>query len=622
MLRNLFIKEWKERRPVFFLALALLLAFVGSFLGFTENKEARDLLTGAATLVFPPVLGLLLGSSAFYSEFKDGAWAYLFSRPVKKWQIWLAKYVSLLSILLAVAIVFSLLVEIVPGVKDVLGDLSFNLRFGRQLSLFSLGLIWSLILFTTSFSLAILSERQPTILFLSLLLWACLYAGFFLVYSSPLQIWMHRVFLPGLISIVGLFGFSLAVASLLTFSRADFSQPKKKAWHFTKLAGVFIAASCVISVGIIMAFSRAGSLSRISDLEISGRAVFFHSGKGIYKYDLESRRLRRIGKTYLWAPLSVGGNRIVFVKEVLQSGNRMFTDLWIADIDGQHARPLLETSHEGSPFYNLLIWGAEVTSDGRKIAFLARDNRNQHTFCWMNGDGSKIRSLPLDMPQIRFIRLIGFSGSTDKVVLQCIRQVRMAESGASLLSIDLIQATVETLAANVRKPHLAALSGKDLAVYIAFDEARGQEVLHIHDLQTGEKTEVVAADSIAAFSWTEAGDKLGVWTGKANLSIYSPAEKRVVAERDMKGHDIGLPLLALNGEPSEGALIICRTQRGEKMICVLDDQLNEIKAIPLPWVTGDGLRLEAAGEVIFAREYDKRQLWTLDLETEKWSRIY
>lgn len=622
MLRNLIIKEWKERLPIFIFALAVLLVYTGLFLGLAEKKEARDLLTGAATLIFPPVLGLLLGSSAFYSEFKDGAWAYLFSRPVKKWQIWLAKYVSLLSILLAVAIVFSLLVEIVPGVKDVLGDLSFNLRFGRQLSLFSLGLIWSLILFTTSFSLAILSERQPTIIFLSLLLWASLYAGFFLVYSSPLQIWMHRVFLPGLISIVGLFGFSLGVASLLTFSRADFSQPKKKAWHFTKLAGVFIAASWVISVGIIMAFSRAGSLSRISDLEISGRAVFFHSGKGIYKYDLESRRLRRIGKTYLWAPLSVGGNRIVFVKEVLKSGNRMFTDLWIADIDGQYARPLLETSHEGSPFYNLLIWGAEVTSDGRKIAFLARDNRDQHTFCWMNSDGSEIRSLPLDMPQIRFIRLIGFSGSTDKVVLQCIRQVRTAESGASLLSIDLIQATVETLAANVRKPHLAALSGKDLAVYIAFDEARGQEVLHIHDLQRGEKTEVVAADSIAAFSWTEEGGKLAVWTGKASLSIYSLTEKKIVQERDMKGFDIGLPLASASWGPGDSRLILCRSEQEQRWICVLDEKLNEIKAIPFPWKTGDGLRLEAAGKEIFAWQYDRRQLWSVDLDTAKWRRIY
>ncbi len=619
MLRNMFFKEWKERLHFFLIALAALLVFAVLFLGFSGKKEAVDFLTGAATLVFLPALGLLLGASAFNSEFKDGAWAYLFSRPVKKGKIWLVKYISLLSVLLAVMVVFSVIIELVPGIKDVLADLSFTLQLGRKFSLFSLGFIWSLALFNTAFSLSFLSEKQYAIIFLTLLLWVLLYAGFVLVYTSSLQAWLYPIFVPWTLSVLALFSLGLALASILTFSRADFSQPKKKAWHFAKLAVAFVAASFIISAGIIPAFSRAGGLSRgISDLKIAGRAAYFHEGNGIYRYDLESRRPQRICKTSLWTHMSVGGDQIVFVKYTLKG----FTDLWITDLDGQNVRPLIETSREGSPFSNLLIWEVEIAPDGRKIGFLTRDDRDQHTFYWMNSDGSGIRSLPLPMPQIRFLHLVGFSSSAEHVLLLTVPEARTAISGASLLRIDLNQATVETLASNVRKPYQAAFSRQNLAAYIIFDETRGQEVLLLYDLQTGDKREILAADSIAAFSWTEGGDKLAVWTGKTNLSIYSLAEKRIVGERDMKGSDIGLPLVVLNWGTGDTRLILYRSEQGKRSICVLDEGLNEIKAVPLPWLTGDGLRLDAAGKVIFAWEYDKRQLWTLDLETEKWRQVY
>jgi hypothetical protein len=622
MLRNLFIKEWKERLPIFVFGLAVLLVFTGLFLGLAQKKEALVFLTGAVTLVFLPVLGLLLGSSGFISEFKDDAWAYLFSRPVKKQQIWLAKYISLLSILLAVAVVLALIVEIVPGVKDVLADLSFTLGLGRQFSLFTLGLICSLIFLTTSFALAIFSDRPHIIVFLALLLWLPPYAVFVLVYSPSLQVWLYRVSVFGALCAVGLFCLSLALASVLTFSRADFSQPRKKAWHFTKLAAALIAASLVISAGILTALSGARRLSRISGLNISEGAAYFHSGKGIYRYDLESRRLQRIYKTAsLWAPLSVGGSRIVFVKEVLRGRNRMSEELWTIDTDGKNPEPLVETSRKEGPFYDLLIWDAEVSSGGRTVAFLARDLRLRHTFHWMNSDGSGIQSLPLDMPQVRFLRLAGFSGSAEYVLLQCIHETRAAESAASLLKIDLIQGKAETLAINVRKPHLAGISGKDLAAYIVFDETKGQEVLFLQDLQTGGKTEVLAADSIL-FGRTGAGDKLAIWAGKAELSIYSLTEGRIIVQRDMKGYDAGVPLAARGRAASETGWILCRSEQGRKVISVVDDRLNEVRAIPLPWAADYGLRLEACGKVVFAWQYDQAKVWTLDLDTAEWRRIY
>jgi len=315
--------------------------------------------------------------------------------------------------------------------------------------------------------------------------------------------------------------------------------------------------------------------------------------------------------------MSVGGDQIVFVKYTLKG----FTDLWIVDTGGRNARPLVETSREGSPFSNLLIWEVEIAPDGRKIAFITGNGRDQHTFHWMNSDGSGIRSLPLPMPQIRFFHLVGFSSSAEHVLLTTVPQARAANSGASLLRIDLNQATVETLASNVRRPYQAMFYRQNLAVYIVFDETRGQEILLLHDLQTDDRQEVLAADSIAAFSWTKEGDTLAVWTGRTTLRVYSLAEKKIVRERDMKDYDIS-PLLELNWGPDDTRLILCRSEQGRRSICVLDKELNEIKAFPLPWIAGEGLRLDGTGKVIFAWEYGGRQLWSIDLETEKWRRIY
>ncbi len=92
MFGKLFLKEWKEKIHIFLFALAFQAIFVILVMAYSAKKDLIELLTSAMILVFFPLVALLLGSSAFYSEFKDGAWAFLFSRPAKKWNIWLTKY--------------------------------------------------------------------------------------------------------------------------------------------------------------------------------------------------------------------------------------------------------------------------------------------------------------------------------------------------------------------------------------------------------------------------------------------------------------------------------------------------------------------------------------------------
>jgi len=83
MLRRMIVKEWKEKLDLVIFALAVLLLFSLAFSVYAKDPDTLDLLVSTLLLIFPPLFGLLLGASGFASEFQDGAWAYLFSRPVR-----------------------------------------------------------------------------------------------------------------------------------------------------------------------------------------------------------------------------------------------------------------------------------------------------------------------------------------------------------------------------------------------------------------------------------------------------------------------------------------------------------------------------------------------------------
>ena len=120
MFVKIFLKEWRENILVFSLSIVLLLAL--AVLNFSGDDELTMYFSGMFLWIFLPFAALLIGSSGYYSEFKDNAWIYMFSRPVRKWQIWLTKFISLLSIFLLVFLVFYLFIQYLPGLKEILDD--------------------------------------------------------------------------------------------------------------------------------------------------------------------------------------------------------------------------------------------------------------------------------------------------------------------------------------------------------------------------------------------------------------------------------------------------------------------------------------------------------------------
>src|SRR4030066_1543937 len=127
MFKRMIVKEWKEKSGLFLFALAGLVLFFLAFFVYSKDKDTLDILASTIPLIFLPVFSLLLGASGFASEFQDGAWAYFFSRPVKKQRIWLAKYFSLLTILFFVIFLFALLTKLHPALKPAPDMFNFPL---------------------------------------------------------------------------------------------------------------------------------------------------------------------------------------------------------------------------------------------------------------------------------------------------------------------------------------------------------------------------------------------------------------------------------------------------------------------------------------------------------------
>lgn len=244
MFKRMLIKEWREKSGLFVFAMVALAAFALALSAYSKDKETVDILSSTAFLVFLPVFAILLGASGFFTEFQEDAWAYLFSRPVKKSKIWIAKYLSLLTVLYAVVLPFSFLARLHPALKSSV--LSFSFRIVGDLSFGVLAYILTLLLFTTAFSFSILSEKVYIVAFLAastliVLQIAVSRAYILLFYRTLFSSVFSLVFLLSL-----LIPLSFALASLTTVSRADFSQPRDRSWTFTKRSAIFILASIVL----------------------------------------------------------------------------------------------------------------------------------------------------------------------------------------------------------------------------------------------------------------------------------------------------------------------------------------------------------------------------------------
>jgi len=629
MFLKILLKEWRENILIFLLAILFMIALV--VLTLTDLREMTLNFSGMFLLLFLPFAALLIGSSGFYSEFKDNAWIYLFSRPIKKELLWLFKYISLLSILGVIFLIFFLVKQFLPGLDDVLNDIKFPSEF-RDILSFSLYFVIPIIAFTISFSISILYDKQFIIFFVSILIGAAL-ALFFQGYLFFLYMTYYYY---GGFRIFGLFiALSFILASVITFVKSDFSQMGRKFLMFAKFVILFIVISLALgTIGIARGdlFTGSKAFYPYYSVKHEGDVYAGNFSRGIVCYKAESDKVKKMVLTsdFMSNRYSIGRDKIAFFKYARNTRYGRYEDLWIINTDGSEERILVETVNPATPFYKCSIWGNCLLSpDGGRVIFLTgvknrKSNINEVTVWWMNTDGTGINKKILDFPiNYTNFHLVAWPSSTGNLILTIEEKSPTFKKVADrLILIDLEEETYQVLFDDVRSEFYRKIMEVSPTYnhlgLVWRDHPENKEKLVLLDLKTLDKKVIFEAERMRlwAMKWSQDGEKI-VFSRARETLVYTLTDNmlRKVSKRDY-GYEVGFDWLA---DGKRLALII--PDYGDLYLRVFGEDFKEEKRVKIPYPVEGSVYLWGLDNKVLMN-FNRRSLFRLDLETEKWKKVY
>lgn len=621
MFGKIFLKEWRENILIFSLAILMILGLI--VLNLSSQKELTLYFSGMFLMLFLPFSALIIGSGGFYSEFKDNAWEYLFSRPIRKEKIWIYKYISLMSILLSIFLVFFLTKHFLPGLNETLKDFDVHSEFSGLFS-FSLYVILPLFAFTISFSLSILYEKQFIIILTSIIIGTAL--GF-LYLKYLVFLWMTYFYTRGFKSFVLFIALSFIIASILTLMKCDFPQTGKKILTFSKYAVIFLVVSFFLGTAYVTKgkmFSPSKEFYPYFSYKHQGDVYLSSFTHGIFKYDSKQDKLEKLSKKsrFAYYRFSARGKKIVFIKETRRK-NIWHDDLWTMNTDGSEEKALIESHKKDSPFHNVHIESCILSPGEERVAFIAISRgimikNNLPVLWWMNTDGTGLKSQPLDFPHYINSHLIAWPMFEDSIILLLEEKTSRPKSRFKIVKINLDKGNSRVLTDDLTRTYLVCVSPKhDFLAFSFRDKNIDREALAILNLKTLEIKEAYIADLLKSFNvkWSQNGDKIA-FSIENEFWVYTLAENR--AEKIMyldKGGRLSFDWL------SEGdRLVLAGPGYGDMRIIGKD--LNEEKRIKTPNMNKNQQPIYIWGldnKVLV--KFQRGHLWRVDLETEDWKKI-
>lgn len=642
MFRTLLVKEWKEKAPIAAFGLALMIVFLIAVLAFQDKRDLNDIVAAGFTLLVFPFIGLLLGAGAFETEFRDGAWAYLLSRPVRKETIWLAKLAASLAYLAALWGIFLILIRLVPALGTVVSGFALPAGFRAETSFLPLAVISSFFYFSIAFSFSLLSEKQFSVLF------AALFVGFVLqailtsvsyalefkvfLFAARRDLWLIPPHQTGL----ALMSLAFLAASLWTFRRADFSQPRKKAFVLARAAAALVVLSWVAAFGAPLVISRTGEDS-LHGVFAAGDKAFFSATSGIYRYDIGRDKLRALSRSsfsYLEGPPSRTGT-------LLCSG-RDWTELWTMNGDGSGRRRVVSAGLErGSPLHGTWLYSGLLSQDGRTIVFIAQDanatksGRNPFSFWSVAADGSGLKELPLDPAlagranEESWFRLIAWPRG-DAGILLFFRDYRGREGESSLWTYDPSSGACRPVLGSGWILYELVSPDGGLVSLVYRSKASGNGTVGLLDLKTMALTGIIdktpSSGPGLVMAWNPTGDRLAILDeperGAVRVSVYSLAERRVAMSKTLLTGLSEFPPGARIGWIGDAGRL-CWSDFRSRLLRIMAPDLTEEKTIAIPGGLGDWPFAQAfAPEAVLLSDQSGRSLWRLDLRTEKWKKIW
>jgi len=635
MVTKFITKEVKDRRGLLVFTFALFLCFLLVFMVIKPQSSIVEPFAVALSLVVMPLVALLFGASGFEAEFRSGAWAYLASRPVKRGTIWFMKYISLASIVGVVFLFYLVLLFAFPGARTFLTGTIYEYAYASKISLFLLGLLLYLLAFHIAFSLSFLSGKQLQTVFVAL----------FVILGMGLVLYLYfnalQFFYPYVVGMNGILAFvaaSFAGASFFSFTKSDFSQPRKKTLAFMKSVAVLLLVSLVLCTAWARLGGRTiGPGTFIWNLQTVGNEAYFTSNRGIFLFDPQKDAVRNLGgKPWLIMPFSIsfGGENMLFLHYGGWRG--MTQELWTMSEDGLRKSLLAGARDKKSPFYRLYFFSARLSSDGTKAALLTLPKGKEfnrafpYVLWWMNMDGSDLRSAALGEPlnPRRTIEMLGWTRSGGDLLLYQFPLPGKNLPG-KLYAFNFASGTCRPLAEcqEIAVPtHISPGNGRFVFVH----EDAGRRRVALLDLETFDFRDIFDGENLkpSGFRWSPDGKKVLFFSRRLPdelaLNVYSlPADKIVTIPMIQDPKPNPAWIVPYADWVYGGANVLLAQKSGDAWsLRLFSAELKEEKAFPIPvQVRSTGYFVVMSGKVL-AESQDERGLWRCDLGTGGWKKVY
>lgn len=627
MFAKIFVKEWRENILVFSIAVLMMLAL--TVLNFSSREEMTLLFSGMFLLVFLPFAALLVGSSGFYSEHKDKAWIYLLSRPIRKELIWIFKYVSQLSVLLAIFLIFFAAKRFLPGLDRILEDINFP-AYDFGLVSFSLYVVIPLVAFTVSFSLSLLSEKPFITFFATVILGTAL----MFVFQQYVEFLWWTFFHVDNLNFFWLFiGASFIAASILTFLKSDFSQPREKIFIFSRylilfLILSFLAGTVVFTEGRI--FSAGKSFDPYLAQKMEEDVYFPTYGRGILKYDGQKDEVEKLSHTSSFMlfnlDFSLRGAKIAFLKEA--KGKRDWhRDLWIMNEDGSGERVLVESHREDSPFHRLYIQSLILSSSAEKVAFITAESSPRAAervpiLWWMNADGTDLKSQTLADLSKSTCRLLAWPPSEDYLILLAERKLPPQQSEKKIIRVRLGDGSSQVLAENVTTEYQIKVSpGHDFLAFTSFDPGTKKKTLSVLDLKTLDEMRVAEAEplKLGMGKWSQDGSKIA-YLLNGELCVYAVNNKKSWSiAKGSPEQEFGM---AFDWISKGSRLVLVYPLNGGYCLKITAEESSEEKVIRIPHRIERPILIWGLEDRVLLKGAKGGPLWRVDPKTEEWKKVY
>lgn len=651
MFTALYFKEWREKALIFFFELGILALLLGAQF-FVQNKDLREWLVYAVLLLFFPVAALILGAAGFEAEYRQGAWAYLLSRPVRRPAIWLAKFGAVLSMFTLLWLVFLAVWAALPAVRETAAGFRFFLDYIAESGFpwWSVGL--SAFLLIVAFSLSLLRARQFSLLFVALLLGLVLPAvawGLIISKVGGFMAWLAptKALRTLLISLV-LMALAFVGASLRTLIRSDHSQPRKQMRSFigSSAALLVLALAGTVATALFIPVPGGHYLSLVT---FSGDKAVYVTERGILAYDAAAGRIRWLAKTRseLYLLSSPANGRLAYSVLDIKSRRDIAQEVWTVGMDGRDRRLAVGRGSPG-PWdpANTDIMGLMIRPDGRSIALLTRAASSQSKGAlpalWtVNVDGTGLERQPLDAlfadgtTENLGLFFTAWGRTANVLLLLKRHSPQPGQSQFGLWAYDLDRRTLNKLGDGVLPASWrGSMSPREDRLAIKLSSGAGlglpAKALAFIDLATMKRTAVVEGTDLvlSRVQWDPAGERLLFQVKRPApegrddyaVAVYSLAAGKVVAEEPFAASEREAWMMWTAWMPDGPSIVALDPER--RSLKFLNPELKETGRIALPARLKKPEDAATVGRQVLITDGKTDSIWRLDLDTKRWERIH